>query len=119
MVRPVERQLPLKRAIYEWCGLGFATLAMACIPLWVLSRAITIPSVELSFGYSMQMSAAGGNITFCDHINNLEVIDIVSNSAVFDPAPTAIHSGRMPGLQFDYLRKPKGLSQNVRMSLSK
>jgi len=93
----------MKRAVYEWCGLAFAGLAIGCIAAWVVSRVTSGPTLELSFGYSPQMIAAGGSVTFCDHTANLEVIELVKNSRSFDPAPTAVHAWGIPGFQVDYL----------------
>ena len=93
----------MKRAIYEWFGLAFVALAIACILGWSVSRKFSKTAVELSFGYRVQMvvEVDGGSITFRDRSANQEVIELVKNSG--SQLLTADYGWSLPGLKFDYL----------------
>ena len=112
----------MKRAICEWCGLSFAGLAIACCVAWVVSLVNSSATLELSFGYKMQMIAAGGRVTFCDHVGSTEHIENANNSRSyfngFLPPATAVHIWSIPGFQVGVLSFEDGDARwSLRFSL--
>jgi len=97
----------MKRVIYEWCGLAFAGLAIACGVAWAVSLVNSSATLELSFGNRIQMVAAGGSVTFCDHAGSRELIELANSSPIyfnaFLPPATAVHLWSIPGFQVGVL----------------
>ncbi len=80
----------MKRAIYEWGVISSAALSAVSIAYFAVSLVTDSADFELSFGdvpgTGMQLRAADGQITVCDHLGNLEVIDSVNKSVAIGPA---------------------------------
>ena len=80
----------MKRAIYEWCVIASAALSAASIAYFAVSLVTDSADFELSFGdvpaTGMQVRAADGQITVCDHLGNLEIIELVNKSVAITPA---------------------------------
>ena len=97
----------MKRVIYEWCGLSFAGLAILCGVAWGVSLVNSSATLDLSFGYRMQMIAAEGSVTFCDRVGSTEHIENANNSRSyfngFLPPATAVHMWSIPGFQVGVL----------------
>lgn len=111
----------MKRAVFEWCGLGFTVLSVACFAYWIVSVATPVADFELTFGQqrpTMQVLATNGEITLCDAIGNLEVRELINNSVPFEPAPSKIYDGGMRGFHFSLITFDGGPPiWSLRMSL--
>ncbi len=97
----------MKRAIYEWCGLSFAGLAISCCVAWGVSLVNSRVTLDLSFGNRMQMIAAEGSVTFCDRVDSTKHIENAKKSRSyfngFLPPATAVHVWSIPGFQVGVL----------------
>lgn len=93
----------MKRVCLEWCGIICLTLSALCFVLWSASLITNTENFTFSFGKQravMQMFAAEGNLTLCDHIANLEIVE---NSSTFQPAPSHISGWSIPGIDLNVL----------------
>ena len=96
----------MKRAFFEWCGLISLVLSVVCLFYWGVSVVSEVADFDLSFGERrtvMQMLVTNGKITLCDHIGNLELIELVKNSRPFEPAPSEVYGWSIPGFHFSFI----------------
>lgn len=68
----------MKRAFLEWSSLFCILLSAVCLILWSVSVVSVSDLPGLSFGKRhavVQTFTRNGDITLCDHVANLEIIE--------------------------------------------
>ncbi len=86
----------------RWVALGSLSLFGVCLALWFASTFSELADFELSFGMS-QLRVADGSVVICDHLGNLEVIELVDKSLPMSPSPQGKYGFSIPGMSFRYI----------------
>jgi hypothetical protein len=87
---------------FQWGAVGSLSFVGVCLALWFASIFSDVADFELSFGRA-QIRVSGGSVVLCDHLGNLEVIELVDKSAVMSPLPASKYGASLPGMSFRYI----------------
>lgn len=96
----------MKRAFLGWCGITLLISSAVCLLYWSVSTLTDAANFNLVFGQGssrVQMLSTNGNITFCDHIDNLEIIDHINKSGKMEPTPSHVYGWSLPGFGLHYI----------------
>lgn len=97
----------MKRVFLEWCSVLCIVFSLVCLLLWSVSVLSDSEMLGLSFGKErahVQTFTRNGEITFCDHVGNLEMIDSVKNATLLEPTASRVYGGAIPGIDFNFIR---------------
>ncbi|MCA9018169.1 MAG: hypothetical protein KDA77_22795 [Planctomycetaceae bacterium] len=97
----------MKRVFLEWCSLFCIVFSLVCLLFWSVSLLSDSEMLGLSFGKQraiVQTFTRKGDVTFCDHVANLEMIESVKNATLLEPTATRIYGMDIPGIDFNFIR---------------
>ena len=86
----------------QWGALGSLSFLGVCLAVWFASTFSDVADFELSFRKS-QLRVADGSVVICDHLGNLEVIELVDKPWPMSPSPEGKHGFSIPGMSFRYI----------------
>jgi hypothetical protein len=87
---------------FQWGAVGSLSFVGVCLALWLTSIVLDVADFELSFGRS-QMRVSDGSVVICDHLANLEVIDLVEKSWPMSPPPQDKYGFSILGMSCRYI----------------
>lgn len=91
----------------EWGAVRSLSFVGVCLAWQFTSIFSDVADVELSFGRA-QMNVSAGFVVVCDHLANLEVIELVEKSAPMTPAPVNSYGTSIPGMSCRYIAYAPG-----------
>tara|TARA_R110002096_G_C14448892_1_gene711371 strand:- start:507 stop:941 length:435 start_codon:yes stop_codon:yes gene_type:complete len=111
----------MKRAYLEWSSLFCILISAVCLILWSVSVLSVSDLPGLSFGKRrafVQTFTQAGDVTLCDHVANLELIESVKAARLLEPVPSGVYGLNIPGFHFDLVRFDNASSVwSIRFSL--
>ena len=97
----------MKRVFLEWCSIFCILFSVVCLIFWSVSVLSDSEMLGLSFGKQraiVQTFTRQGDVTFCDHVASLEMIESVKNSTLIEPTASRVYGWNIPGIDFNFIR---------------
>ncbi len=97
----------MKRVFLEWCSIFCILFSVICLLYWSVSVLSDSEMLGLSFGKQrilVQTFTRNGEITFCDHVANLEMIECVKDSTLLEPTASGVYGLGIPGIDYNFIR---------------